>query len=60
MARADDVEAADDTVLADAVLAQEGVGEELRRVCSESGVDGVPEKGKLRPEKRRSMLSKGD
>ena len=55
----EDEDAADDTVLPEATLAIDGVGDELRarRDVGELGIAG---KGSSRPEKRKSMLSSGD
>lgn len=57
LARADDVDAMDDT---EALLATDGVGDGLLALLDERGEAGVWANGKPKPEKRRSMLSRGD
>lgn len=59
-ARAEDVEAADEMELTEALLTTEGVGEGLRVLRYETGDVGICEKGTSRLENLKSMLSSGD
>lgn len=59
LTRAEEVDAADETVLTEELLATDGVGEALRAL-KDSGELGTCENGKSKPEKRKSMLSRGD
>ena len=56
MARSEETDAVDETVLAEAMLVTEGVGDELRSLRDELGDVGKRPNG----EKRRLMLSSGD